>query len=738
MHWKSLEQRVRDIAVLQYGKAGVSENINGVNLDCVIKLDDDRWIIIEVSKRRDLEKVRADVNRLVLVKRHLYENRNIMAKCSFVCLYEPTRSMVQAGSPYHIEVMSQKRFESEFFDYDSYVQARSQLQFGSSVHPVTGSPDNTAYVPVKYQFEIPDKEYHIDDIRKALLSGSLVILLGEYGSGKSRCLREVFHLLSSGDDYSSYFLAIDLKTTWGLQTGEEIIRRHFTDIGLSHAADFAIRAYHAGHIRFILDGFDEVGSQAWSDDPATLKRIRLDSLRGVRDIIERAATGVLIAGREHYFNTTEEMLTCLGAKREDSIIGSCKREFNDEELEEFLNLISEDVIVVPEWLPRRPLMCQAIASLDEDELRDILADQNGDIDFWKAFIDIICRREARIRHILDAEAIKGILTRLAHITRAKKSNVGPISYSEIQVAFEAVLGTHPVEEASVILQRLPGLGRTDRESDDRQFIDSYVVDGLRALDLVTAVEGFDTGLAREVWSNPLDHLGQRVFAQEVERKEIETNALNYAHNISDKSNKIAVSDIVSSLLWLDREEADFRSIKISEGEMIYCDLSHVRAVNLQLERCIIFNFVFPAEPIDAVEIKDCHIGRAYGVTGPQGVPEWVVNTEVERYESIATVSAIKNVDLSPQHRILVTILKKTFFQPGGGRQEAALLRGLGQVDRHGYTDRILKMLITEGLLKSARGKHGNLYVPERKYSDRVGKMLAELNLSKDPIWHKVT
>ena len=233
-------------------------------------------------------------------------------------------------------------------------------------------------------------------------------------------------------------------------------------------------------IRFILDGFDEVGSQAWSDDPATLRRIRYDSLRGVRDLVDKSNGGVLISGREHYFNSNGEMKTCIGADVREVLIGACKVEFDDREVEEFLGQISEEVIIIPEWLPRRPLMCQAIASLDEDERKKILNDQNGDIDFWNAFIDIICSREARIRKILNADAIKKILMQLAHITRAKTSNVGPISYREIQDAFETVLGVHPVEEASVILQRLPGLGRTSMESDDRQFIDVYVVDGLRA------------------------------------------------------------------------------------------------------------------------------------------------------------------------------------------------------------------------------------------------------------------
>ena len=660
-----------------------------------------------------------------------------MAKCFFVCLHQPTPAMVEAGSPHHIEILSHQDFEKNIFDYDSYVLARSRLQFGSSVHPITGDPDKTAYVPVKYEFESLGKEKDINDIARDLSSGSVIILTGEYGSGKSRCLREVFLQVSRDDEYSSYFLAIDLKSTWGLQTGEEIIRRHFESLGLSSFSDFVIRAFQGGHVKFLLDGFDEVGSQAWSDDPATLKRIRLDSLRGVRDLIEKSSGGALIAGREHYFNTQGEMLSCLATEVQETIVGRCKYEFSDRELEEFLNLISNDIIIVPEWLPRRPLMCQAIASLKEEELKEILEDVNGDIGFWQAFIDIMCRREARIRQILDANAIKGILIRLARITRTKRANVGPVSYGEIQNSFETVLGTHPVEEASVILQRLPGLGRTNRESDDRQFIDSYVVDGLRALDLVSSVEKFETDLVEETWVNPLEPLGQRVFAQEILARNFETRALNFAHKVNNGRNKIAVCDIVCGLLWLDRRIADFNSMEIKEGEMKYCDFSHTRPKNLRLNNCIIFNFVFPSEPLNAVRVSDCHIERAFGVTGPLGVPHWVVDTEIDRYESIATVSAIKNVDLSPQHRILVTVLKKTFFQPGGGRQEAALLRGLGQVDRQGHTDGILQMLMTEGLLKKVRGKHGNLYVPERKFSDRVAKMLAELNQSNDPLWRRI-
>lgn len=525
--------------------------------------------------------------------------------------------------------------------------------------------------------------------------------------------------------------------TWGLQTGEEIIRRHFDSLGVSNSADFAIRAFHNGNVKLLLDGFDEVGSQAWSDDPSTLKRIRRDSLRGVRDLIQNSDGGVLVAGREHYFNANEEMMSCLGIDASNALIGNCKREFDEIQLEEFLNAITQEVVVVPEWLPRRPLMCQAIASLNSDELEELSHDQYGDIGFWNTFIDILCKREARIREILDESTIKNILIYLARLTRSKGLNVGPISYSEIQDAFEFVLGTHPVEEASVILQRLPGLGRTSRESDDRQFIDSYIVDGLRALDLATSVKNFDVGVSHEVWTNALEHLGQRVFADQVKKARLKGDTLKFAHHLNQGSNNTAVADMVCVVLSLGGESIDFQSLTVSEADMSFCDFSQVPPQNLKLDSCIIMHFVFPSKPVSTVEVANCQINRAYGVAGPQGVPDWVINTDIARFQSIATVAAIKNVSLSPQHRVLVTILKKTFFQPGGGRQEAALLRGLGQVDRHGHRDNILKMLISEGLLKRARGKHGNLYIPERKHSDRVEKMLDTLNLSEDPLWRKI-
>ena len=113
------------------------------------------------------------------------------------------------------------------------------------------------------------------DVADALCKQRRIILLGNYGTGKSRCIKEVFTRVAElSSEKNLYPLAIDLREHWGLRRGNEILRRHFDDLGLSEAADAAIQVTNSGGITLLLDGFDEIASQVWSDDPERLKEIR--------------------------------------------------------------------------------------------------------------------------------------------------------------------------------------------------------------------------------------------------------------------------------------------------------------------------------------------------------------------------------------------------------------------------------------------------------------------------------
>ena len=117
----------------------------------------------------------------------------------------------------------------------------------------------------------------------------------------------------------------------------------------------------------------DVGSQSWSVNPAALKSIRFQSLMGVRDLIKRARGGVIVSGREHYFDQDQEMFESLGIDGSSATVIRCKPEFSDNELRIFLKTINAENAFVPSWLPNRPLMCQTIGttSTQHIELRTV-------------------------------------------------------------------------------------------------------------------------------------------------------------------------------------------------------------------------------------------------------------------------------------------------------------------------------------------------------------------------------
>jgi hypothetical protein len=733
MVWRSFEQRVRDLAALNFNRPVSKRTINGVNLDAFVDISEHECALIEITTERNLDKIRTDVNRLVLVKRNLEEKEHKFCRVYIVMEKEPTSGMIEAGSAYGIKVVSSLQFERSFFDYRSYANARHSLAFGSAVNPLTGEPDKTEFIPVSYIFEKPEADDGVDRLARLLQNGRKIVLLGEFGSGKSRCIKEVFSRLSTADQPESYFLAIDLRTTWGLQSSDEIIRRHMAKIGLSGETDKIIRAFNQGHVGVLLDGFDEVAAQSWSAGGKDVKDARRDSLMGVRDLISHTKGGVFISGREHYFNTEAELMGCLGLKGDDAQIVRCKSEFTEEEMQIFLDKLSEG-IVMPEWLPRRPLMCQALASLNDVEVERIFGGDDGDVEFWKKFVKVICERESRINASLDANTIAAVLTCLARTTRSKSGDVGPISYGEIEAAFRKVVGRDPVDAASVMLQRLPGLGRTDADSNDRRFIDKYILDGLRAEDLFDGIKSADMTAVGEKWLNGLETLGQRIAASSIREANLVKSALNYAEKCQSDGNGVIAADVASALVLLDPADQAGLNIYVREGTFTSLDLTAVAVKRLDINDSIIQRLIFPATPENNISISNSTVSEAEGVTSKQGLPSWVVDCTVGKYQDASTVKQIRGIKLKDAHKILVTILRKIFFQRGAGRQEDALLRGLGQIDSGGQSRKILNKLLEEGLIKTFPGDHGPVYAKVVAAQPRVGRMLAELNMSSDPLW----
>ncbi len=156
----------------------------------------------------------------------------------------------------------------------------------------------------------------MEEIAKLLYDGKKIILLGNYGTGKSRCIQELFLFLSHySADKVFYPIAIDLRENWGTKRGHEIIQRHFDDLGIPELSKGLIKILEKESLCLLLDGFDEIGSQTWSDNPFKLSKIRTESLSGVKDLINKTKGGVIIAGREHYFNSDDELLNCFNCRQ---------------------------------------------------------------------------------------------------------------------------------------------------------------------------------------------------------------------------------------------------------------------------------------------------------------------------------------------------------------------------------------------------------------------------------------
>lgn len=740
--WQSFEKKIRDIASYRWNCSATTETIAGVKCDCVLKPDVDQYIIIEITEESSLTKVRNDITKLATVRLSLMQN-GIFAKCYFVMKDIPTDSMRAAGEGQRVFIRSAEEFQNEYFEYKSYVYIRKQKQFGSLINIETGEPENNTYIDVLYLNKRTGQELGINDIVDLLKKGKKVILKGDFGLGKSRCVKQIFDIMTQDTVRNPYVISINLRDHWGSKRATEILDRHFADLGLN-ARNF-IKTYEKPNIVYLLDGFDEIGTQSWSSDPRRMQYIRRISVCALKDLLQKVQGGVLITGREYYFNSDNEMFNSLGLSEEQTVLLECHREFTEDQLLNYIiqNLPSlkdkGDLKSLPLWFPKRPLVIQLLLKYAGDifSVNYALDDMCG---FWYAFLSKICEREANIYPTLNPEIIKNVLLYLSNFTRSSTSNTGPISQTDLSNAFEFASGFSPSDESSIMLQRLPSLGRISADSPDRQFLDGFILNGLRAENIIQLSKSWDTSILATEWKYPLDTTGLQILSEYISKdsKRLDT-FITMARKASTAANKVLASDIVSALCLLDVDYLDFKDICIRDGYFSYLsfegkEIKRLTLLDCGIERINLTNSKF----LDQVQIKDCIISTVYGVSSLKSIPDEFVNCSIENYETLATTTLIRRANLSISQKLLVEMLRKIFFQPGAGRKEAALLRGMGATANKQLSEKILGKLMDEGLVTRHRGDEGYIYKPVRSKTGRITQIIADLTLSKDPLWQDIT
>src|SRR5439155_23497093 len=121
-----------------------------------------------------------------------------------------------------------------------------------------------------------------------------------------------------------------------------------------------VRAWRSGLVDLLLDGFDELGTAGWVGRASRTAQLRHSSMTLVRNLVEQSpdSSSVVVAGREHFFDSQREMETALALGRGFRFL--TLNEFTDDQVRAYLKKRGFEG-AVPSWVPARPLLLGYLA-----------------------------------------------------------------------------------------------------------------------------------------------------------------------------------------------------------------------------------------------------------------------------------------------------------------------------------------------------------------------------------------
>ena len=251
------------------------------------------------------------------------------------------------------------------------------------------------------------------------------------------------------------------------------------------------------------------------------------------------------------------------------------------------------------------------------------------------------------------------------------------------------------------------------------------------------IAGTHADVIHQNWRNPLGAFGQTVLRQNITDSPDRSGYLRWLKDWSSSTNRVLAGDILTALLGVENLRHDFKNLLLSDSHLGIINLAETGIKNLRIVNSFIGELtVGPIAPI-GITIDQCVIGTLHGLSKSDRLPEWLIDPKIDQFDEISNVAKIRQAGLSKEQEIFVTVIHKTFFQPGSGRKEDAILRGLGATRDMKIGRRILSMLIEEGILTTYPGKEGLVYVPARKYTKQMSQILNQLKYSTDPLWRRL-
>ena len=702
--------------------------------------------LIMATTERSLKKVESDCEKLTFAASS-EEHNGTTVKRWMIVRNPPQAPHSDRAKKSGVTLLTLQQFQDRFFDGQRYVAKRENAPFGSARDLESGSPvmGRDEYVQPPFSFVEKGEETSLADLVDRVSNGQVVVLQGPFGSGKSLSIREIWFALRSAylkSPGNPVPLALNLRDHWGQTYPDEILRRHARSIGFESEADI-VSAWRAGNVTLLVDGFDEVASQGITleGDRDVLRQARRDALQGTRSLLRESVerTGILIAGRDHYFDDLAELRSALGIDHSPSEIVAIG-EFDEPRAKKYLGRRGFRT-ELPSWLPRRALLLGYLAS--RDLLPEVLAIDalGGQALAWSQFVELLSRREADLpRVVMDHEAVRQVLQHLAVQLRASASGVGPITEQMLGAAYEGVTGQRAGGAVLMQLQRLPGLTERDAQPGSRSFVDGELLatlQGSAVADMVpksTRPSGVPDSRA---WMAPLDPLGCEVAAlrlrQSGRRLPVLVDRIRsfYEAQLGGDLLHVAIAWAISDQKPLECRGQELRGVHLGE-----LDLDEVVIRDLVIRDCIVDRLVVGSlAPDSSISASGTHFGEISGVGSRAGLPSNISLDSacgVDHFESLATTASIVALDIDPRTKAFLTALKKLYRQRGAGRVIGAFRRGVPD-DVRGHVDAVLDILVREGFAHRQK----DVYHPIRKNTGRAHRILDNPRASQDPIMSEV-
>jgi len=740
------EDQVRDLARNiwpedEYAGAAI---LDGKERDGVFHTEDCIHIL-EATSSRQRDSARANARKLAKLAKDLRKSADFRAViCWLVTKEEPTadqRAAAQKECP-DIRILSFRQLQGKLVDAPTYLRIRDQYPFGSIRDPLTGSTElKTDYTPIDIVEHNKRDVWNIDRIARYVLEGGRVILLGDFGSGKSMTLREIYRELRRRHYRGAtelFPIFLNLRDHYGQTNPAEVLERHGRNVGFRGSHQL-VRSWRAGLAILLLDGFDEVAAPQVQGPWLHLRKNRYRAMEAVRRIVRDGPkdTGLILAGRAHFFDSEGERAAALGL--DSSFVTLSLSDFSEEQLAMFLES-SEFSGNVPLWLPTRPLLVGYLAArrlLDEDMGEGApIAPALG----WDRLLTRIAEREAEIEAGIDGPTLRRILERLATKARRTMEGLGPVTSEDIIATFEEICQVPADEQALVLLQRLPGLGPCEGSEGARKFIDADLAEACSAGDIVAYVLDPYNSERRlfEQAESALGTLGVDVASQMLELRGVTGKQLQAALENARKGEEadVLVADLVRILMARDEDvsasvfvrDVVIPSLELADGEG---DYSRVCYQGCYFKRIEIDHGVRSDR---LPRFERCYFGLVDGRVSEDDLPG-VFDDECvfETFSAgVETTDAILELDMPLPVRVLLTVLRKLFVQRGAGRKENALYRGIDAQGRR-YVGKVLKLLERERIASPYRRMGATIWIPNRSQAARALRILGRPDASGDPL-----